>query len=53
MVKESKDNDLLEEMLRWFSAQFMGEDEEVADAALELSEHALIGVRWPKAYQVE
>jgi hypothetical protein len=53
MIKEAKDNDLLEEMLRWFSAKYMDKDEDVVEATKTLRKHVIQGVRLPKMYQVE
>ncbi|KAE9369346.1 hypothetical protein N431DRAFT_493162 [Stipitochalara longipes BDJ] len=53
MIVESNSNDLLEEMLHWFSAQFMGEDQEVVDATQTLKKSVTYAVRNPKSYQVE
>jgi hypothetical protein len=53
MVQESNDNDLLKEMLGWFSAHYMGEDGEVVEATQVLRKHVIQCVRQPKHYQVE
>jgi hypothetical protein len=53
MINEAKDNDLLEEMLRWFSAKYMDKDEVIVEAAKALQWHVVQGVRLPKMYQVE
>jgi hypothetical protein len=53
MIDESRNNDLIGEMLRWFSVQFMAEDEQVLEATQSLAEHVVLGVRQPKNYQVE
>jgi hypothetical protein len=53
MINEAKDNDLLEEMLRWFSAKYMDKDEEIVEATKTLRKHVINGVRNPKMYQVE
>jgi len=53
MVHESNGNDLLVEMLRWFSAKFMEEDKEVEKATQTLRKLVTNAVRQPKSYQVE
>ena len=53
MINEARDNDLLEEMLRWFSAKYMDKDEVVIEATKALQWHVVQGVRLPKMYQVE
>ena len=53
MINEAKDNDLLEEMLRWFSAKYMDKDEVIIEATKALQWHVVQGVRLPKMYQVE
>lgn len=53
MLDEAKDNDVLEEMLRWFSAQFMSEDKVVEEASANLRAFADPGIRSPKVYQAE
>ena len=51
MVEESKDNDLLEQMLGWFAAKFMHETNDIEFAAQTLKEHITYAVRHPKSYQ--
>jgi len=53
MINEARDNDLLEEMLHWFSAKYMDKDEVVIEATKALQWHVVQGVRLPKMYQVE
>jgi urease accessory protein UreE len=53
MIHESNGNDLLVEMLRWFSAKFMEEDKDVEKATQTLRKHVTNAVRQPKSYQVE
>jgi hypothetical protein len=53
MIQESNDNDLLQEMLRWFSAQYMGEDKEVVEATKVFRNLVVHSVLKPKSYQVE
>jgi len=53
MLQESKNNDLLVEMLQWFSAQHRAEDEEILNATQILRNHVVNTVRQPCLYQVE
>ncbi len=53
MLEEAKDNDILVQMLRWFSAKYMEEGEQVAEATQALKEYATHAIRQPKSYQVE
>jgi hypothetical protein len=53
MLQESNNNDLLLEILQWFSAKHRAEDEEVVDATEVLRCHVVNAVRQPRLYQVE
>lgn len=53
MLKESNNNDLLVEMLRWFSLQYRADDEEVVKVTDVLRKHVVNAVRQPRMYQVE
>jgi hypothetical protein len=53
MLKESNNNDLLVEMLRWFSVQYGADDEEVVQVTNVLRKYVTNAVRQPRMYQVE
>jgi hypothetical protein len=53
MIEEAKDNDILVQMLGWFSAQYMGQGKQVAKTTQALKEYATHAIRQPKSYQVE
>ena len=53
MIEEAKDNDILVQMLGLFSAKYMEQGKQVAEATQALKEYATHAVRQPKSYQVE
>ena len=53
MIEESKNNDLLVEMLRWLSTKYIYDDSRVIDCTLDFAEHVTNCVRQPRLYQAE
>lgn len=53
MIEESQNNDLLREMLAWFSAYFNTGDEKITEVTQAFKTHVVNAIRQPKSYQVE